>query len=84
MTVSPLSRAARLLTVADTGRASSGRRNRTRAARGPREARVRFRLPEDARPVSATVNNRAARLSGDTVMIDARAGGRFDVVVRTR
>ncbi|SFP57775.1 Tat pathway signal protein [Sphingomonas rubra] len=52
-------------------------------ARGPREARVRFRLPEGARPVSATVNGRRARLDSDTVVIDARAGGRFEVSVRT-
>ncbi|MDP1027948.1 hypothetical protein Q5H91_12050 [Sphingomonas sp. KR1UV-12] len=54
------------------------------AARGPKEARVRFRLPADTKPVSATVDGRPARLAGDAVIIDARGGGRFEVVVRTR
>lgn len=45
----------------------------TFAARGPREAQVRFRLPEGARPESARVNGRRARLDGDMVVIDARA-----------
>ncbi len=53
------------------------------ASHGPEAARIRFRLPADVQPVSASVNGRPARLDQDTVMVDARRGGRFAVVVQT-
>ncbi|MBJ6122291.1 hypothetical protein [Sphingomonas mollis] len=50
-------------------------------AQGPASARVRFRLP--VRLLSATVNGRPVRLTGDTITIDARTGGRFEIIART-
>lgn len=55
----------------------------TFGARGPREVRTRFRLPGGHIPLNARVNGRPAPLMDDIVTIDARAGGRFDVIVRT-